>query len=86
MRRLTDLIRAHRLAAYVVLAYGLSWAYWVPLVLTGHIVRVGGSVSQFPALVGPMSAALVVTAVASGRAGVRDLVSRMFRWRVPVRW
>jgi membrane protease YdiL (CAAX protease family) len=81
-----ELVRRHQLAAYVVLAYALSWAYWLPLVLTGRIVRVGGSVTQFPALVGPMIAALVVTALVSGRAGVHDLVARMFRWRVSARW
>ena len=30
--------------------------------------------------------ASVVTAMVSGRAGVRDLARRSFRWRVPLRW
>ncbi len=82
----TDWVRAHRLLAFAVLAYGLSWAYWLPLVLTGQIVRLGGAVSQFPALLGPMIAAFAVTAVIDGKPGIRDLLARMFRWRVPVRW
>jgi membrane protease YdiL (CAAX protease family) len=31
-------------------------------------------------------AAFLVTAAADGRAGVRDLLRRSLRWRVPVRW
>ena len=83
---LTRWVSAHRLLSFAVLAYGLSWAYWLPLVLTGQIVRLGSAVSQFPALLGPMIAAFVVTAVVEGRAGVRDLAARMVRWRVPARW
>jgi len=82
----TRWVRAHRLLVFVLLAYGLSWAYWVPLVLTGQTVRLGSPVSQFPALLGPLIAAFVVTAVVEGRAGVRDLATRMVRWRVPLRW
>lgn len=82
----TRWVRAHRLLTFAVVAYGLSWAYWVPLVLTGQIVRLGSAVSQFPALLGPMIAAFAVTAVVEGRAGVRDLAARMVRWRVPARW
>ncbi|MGI8334421.1 CPBP family intramembrane glutamic endopeptidase [Actinomadura scrupuli] len=78
--------RGHPLAAYVIVAYALSWACWIPLVVNGSVVTLGGSVSQFPGLLGPMVAAFVVTAVTEGRGGVRDLASRMVRWRVPVRW
>src|SRR5690349_10937888 len=76
----------HQLTVYVVLAYALSWAYWWPLVLAGKIVRTGSPVTQFPALLGPALAAFAVTAVTSGRPGVRDLAGRMLRWRVPGRW
>lgn len=82
----TRWVRAHRLLAFALLAYGLSWTYWVPLVLTGQIVRLGSAVSQFPALLGPMIAAFTVTAVVEGRTGVRDLAARMVRWRVSLRW
>jgi len=71
---------------HVALSYALSWGYWLPLVLTGQIVRWGSPVSQFPALLGPMLAAFAVTAVIDGKPGVRDLAARMVRWRVPLRW
>lgn len=84
--RLTSWARAHPLPAFVLLAYALSWGYWVPLVMDGQVVRLGASVSQFPGLLGPVIAAFVVTAVTDGRRGVFDLARRMVRWRVPARW
>ncbi len=40
----------------------------------------------FPALFGPALAAIIVVAVADGRAGLRDLLGRVARWRVGARW
>jgi hypothetical protein len=33
-----------------------------------------------------MLAAILVTGIVQGRPGLRDLGSRMVRWRVPARW
>jgi membrane protease YdiL (CAAX protease family) len=76
--------RHSRLGLYVVLAYGLSWAWLLPLALTGSTVEPGrGWPTHFPALLGPMVAALLVAA----RAGeLRGLVSRMVRVRVGPGW
>lgn len=84
--RLIGWIGAHPLLSFVVLSYVLSWGYWLPLILTGQIVRLGSSVTQFPGLLGPMIAAFLVTAVTRGRAGILDLARRAVRWRVPARW
>ena len=35
---------------------------------------------------GPLVAALLVAALAEGRAGLRDLGRRLLRWRVGLRW
>lgn len=78
--RLLVAVRRHPLAAYFLLAYTLSWSYWIPVALTG------GHLSHFPGLLGPMLAALLVTTIVTGGAGLRELLSRMARWRVPVRW
>ena len=48
------------------LSYALSWGYWLPLVLTGQIARLGSSVTQFPGRLGPMIAALLITSVTRG--------------------
>jgi membrane protease YdiL (CAAX protease family) len=69
--------------AYVVLAFGLSWAWWIPLALGGHTVSAGvGWPTHLPGLLGPAAAATIVTAWCDGRAGVADLASRVVRWRV----
>ena len=73
-------VRRHSFAAFVVLAYVFSWSYWVAIAL------IGGHGSHFPGLLGPLLAAFTVTFINQGRAGARDLLSRMFRWRVRLRW
>jgi CAAX protease family protein len=51
------------------------------------VVRRGvGWPTHLPALLGPAIAAVVVTAWTMGRPGVRDLLARLARWRVPLRW
>ena len=50
-------------ATFFVLAYALSWACLIPLVVTGSVVTAGtGWPTHFPALLGPLVAAVVVTA------------------------
>ena len=76
-----------RLVAFVVLAYALSWAWWVPMALTGTVVEPGqGWPTHLPGLLGPAIAAVIVTAVTDRGPGLRDLWSRVSRWRVPIRW
>jgi uncharacterized protein len=73
--------------AFFVLAYALSWAWVIPWAATGHVVLQGQWwPTHFPSLVGPMLAALAVTAWTAGRTGVRDLFVRMGRWRIGWRW
>jgi membrane protease YdiL (CAAX protease family) len=69
-------IRRHRLITFFVLAYALAWWSW-PLYQYDIWPR-----QAFNAI-GALLAAIVVIAVAEGRAGFRDLGKRMIRWRVP---
>ena len=76
-----------RLVAFTVIAYGFSWAWWLPLRMSGSEIDFGQGAPRYIAgLIGPLVAALVVTAATEGWAGVRDLLSRMVRWRVAPRW
>jgi membrane protease YdiL (CAAX protease family) len=75
------------LVTFVVLAYALSWGWLIPWAATGHTVREGvGWPTHFPSLLGPMVAAMAVTAWRSGRPGLRRLAQGMVRWRIGWRW
>jgi membrane protease YdiL (CAAX protease family) len=75
------------LAAFVVLAYGFSWAWTFPLAVVGDTIEKGqGWPTHAPALLGPALAALIVTGWLSGRKGLADLLARMGRWQMPLRW
>jgi hypothetical protein len=69
-------VRDHRLTTFFVLAFVLAWWFW-PLYHLDIWPR-----QAFHA-VGALLAAVIVIAVADGRAGFRDLGRRMIRWRVP---
>jgi uncharacterized protein len=76
--------RPPALGWFVLLAYGLTWAWMLPLALSGAVVAPGtGWPTHFPALLGPLVAAVLVAA----RTGeLRALVARTLRVRVPLRW
>jgi uncharacterized protein len=75
------------MVVFFVLAYVLSWSWVIPLAAAHLVVRRGvGWPTHLPALFGPAIAAVVVTAWTMGRPGVRDLLARLARWRVPIRW
>jgi len=82
------LVRSSPLLLFFVLAFAFTWASWVPRALDSRgwldvtvpdaIVVIGGY--------GPALAAVFVTALTRGRAGLRDLGRRLLLWRVGVQW
>ncbi len=86
--RLTSPVRAfaaHRpVLTYLLLTFGLGWAFLVPPALM-HSDNL--TLFVLPtALIAQLGAAVLVTALADGRAGVRALLRRTFRWRVHPGW
>lgn len=80
-------IRAHPLAAFVGLAYLLSWVWWIPIAMAGGTVRPGrGWPTQIPGLTGPLLAAVIVTWAVDGREGLRTLWRRITAWNVGWWW
>lgn len=71
-----DLIRRAPTASFLVLAYAISWAYWIPLLLSGARVAPGSTTTHFPGLIGPAVAGVIVTAAVSGRPGLHRLWQR----------
>jgi membrane protease YdiL (CAAX protease family) len=82
-------INRHPIATFLVLVYATTTALiFVPRVLTEPGVLPGGATPHgvLQNVLGSAVPAFIVTALVSGRAGVRDLARRSFRWRVPLRW
>lgn len=70
------------LVAFYLLAFLLSWSWVIPLAVGGETITQGdGWPTHFPALAGPLIAAVAVTAWRAGRAGITDLLRRMVAWR-----
>lgn len=86
-----NLLRSHLspLAAYVVLAYVLSWVLWVPAVLWFPDVSSPpwwAIVLVFVGIYGPSVAAIAAAAVHGGRIEVSVLFAKLWRWRVGWSW
>lgn len=72
--------------AFFALAYAVSWAAWVPLALAG-----ASASSPLLGLIslgsfGPSLAAILLTALFEGRAGLRRLLGGLLRWRAGGGW
>lgn len=92
------LIRRYPLRSFMILALGMSWIAWIPYILSQN--GLGVLAFSFPELLGtsqltgmllgaylgPIGSALLVTAVADGRAGLRQWAGRLWRWRVRWHW
>ncbi|MFS0698962.1 CPBP family glutamic-type intramembrane protease [Cellulomonas sp. 179-A 4D5 NHS] len=92
------LVRRRPLLSFFVLANLASWIAWLPYILSRHGLGVwdfefpGGSgggqlLGMLPgAYLGPIGAALLVTVLCDGRAGLRTWARRLWRWRVGWWW
>ena len=70
-------VRRHPVVSFFVLAYGLSWAYWIPLALSGVRTAPGSSTTHEPGLLGPALAAFIITGLNEGRSGVTAFAKRL---------
>jgi membrane protease YdiL (CAAX protease family) len=69
------------LVAFFVLAFGITWAVWVPQAAGLPVGAVGQMWTWIPAF-----AALLAAAFTGGHAAVAELGARLVRWRVGWRW
>jgi len=88
-----DDVRRHPVRWYCIIVFAISWG--------GMLLTVGGpsglpgtpqlvdalfAVALLGMLAGPTVSGILMTALADGRAGIRDVASRLIRWRVGGRW
>src|SRR5215211_4351650 len=97
-RGLGAFVRRHGLVSFYTLAYGMSWLFWLPYVLSQN--GLGVLDVSFPevlgttqlagillgAYLGPLGAAFVVTALSEVTPALRRWGGRLFRWGVNWRW
>jgi uncharacterized protein len=72
-----SLVRRYPIITFFVLTFVLSWWTW-PLYAVG--------LSPSPLFAGPLIAALIVIPITQGWSGLRELGSRIIRWRVRWYW
>jgi uncharacterized protein len=82
-------IKRNAVLTYFVLVFALSWG--AMLLLTGGLGPIGSTDPRFlfialTAPVAPAAVGLLLTGLVAGRAGYRDMLARLLRWRVGVRW
>jgi uncharacterized protein len=68
-----SLVKRHPIITFFVLTYAISWGF-LPIEAVGFMPG------------GPLLAALIVIPITRGWAGLRELGSRMIRWRVRWYW
>jgi uncharacterized protein len=94
MKTIRTFLKRHPVLAYYALVFTISWG--------GILLAVGVGSGGLPAskeqaemlfpfvllalFAGPSVAGIVLTGLVYGRAGLRNLLTRMTRWRVGARW
>ncbi len=78
---LLQITKRHPLLSFFILAYLISWAVWglERLFWPGSWLGWGGAY-------GPALAAILLAAANGGSDGLRELLARLFIWRVSVKW
>lgn len=85
-------VKNHPLLSYVALTFAISWGEILLVIGPGGVPVNAEHFRQiivlgYPAmLAGPTLAAIVLTGLVYGKAGFRELLSKLLRWRVGVRW
>ena len=92
MTTLKAFVKRHPVMTYYALTFAISWGGMLIVVGPGGIPATPEQTEMlFPIvllamLAGPSVAGILSTGLAHGRAGFRELLSRLFSWRVGARW
>lgn len=92
MLKIKAFIKKHPVLAYYALVFAISWGSF--LIILGPDAFLGtGQTSSIQlyiggplSLLGPSIAGVLLPGLLYGKAGLRDLFTRLFRWHVGVRW
>jgi len=85
-------LKRHPVLGYYVLVFVISWGGFLFAGGSGIFAGTGWQtdprfqIAVLAMLAGPPIAGVVSTAIFSGKKGLRDLFSRLLKWRVSIRW
>lgn len=92
MTTIKAFIKRHPVLTYYTLTFAISWGGFILLVGPGGFASTSWQTEAvfLPAvlamLAGPSAAGILLTRLVYGRAGLREVLSRLLRWRVGARW
>ena len=92
MTSIKGFIRRHSVLTYFVLTIIFTWGCMALAVypggfpITDEQFETSGALVYVAMLVGPSVAGILLTSLLDGRAGLRELLSRLTKWRVGIRW
>ena len=92
MSTIRAFIKRHPVPTYYALAFAISWGGIIIVVGPGGVTGTTKPPDvllpfvYLAMLAGPSVAGLLLTGLVDGKAGFRELVSRLLKWRVGARW
>ena len=81
----------HPAIIYFLVTFIISWIgafiLVAPKLVGGQPIAKMDGILMFPImLLGPAAASIILTTLTEGRTGLRNLLSRMGKWKVPIKW
>lgn len=88
MNAIRTLIKRHPLVSFFVISYLFAWLGWTmpDILYTGTLLTTIPTLFFIALVPGPLFAAIIVTAVTGGKAGVIALLRKFTIWRVGWGW
>jgi membrane protease YdiL (CAAX protease family) len=77
-----DFVLNRPVKSFFILTFLISWVLWSPFYFMEGI----NEFWALPGAWGPTIAALVITTINEGRAGMNNLMGRLLQWRVPLHY
>jgi membrane protease YdiL (CAAX protease family) len=89
--RLKNLIQKYPVASYFILTFAISWfgafILVAPNLLRKQPITKLDGLLMFPVMItGPALVSILLTRILEGKQGLRNLWSKIFRWRLPLKW
>lgn len=77
-------IKKYPIGSFIFAAFAFSWIIWIIAIL--FIPENSQIMWIVPGAYGPTVMAIVITAIASGRSGLKKMLSKLLIWRVSIAW